>query len=193
MPVDCVKLGLLGSVEIIQAVHTLLVDYPHLPVVFDPVLAAGGGRELSDEAIIDAMRALLVPLATVMTPNSLEARRLAQGADTLEASAIALLDLGAEFVLVTGAHENTSDVRNVLYGNNRRLESFSWERLDGSYHGSGCTLASAIAGLLAQGQEPFTAIHEAQEYTWQSLAHGYRLGMGQLLPNRLFWAEAEEE
>jgi hydroxymethylpyrimidine/phosphomethylpyrimidine kinase len=193
MPVDVIKLGLLGSVEVIEAVHTLLVDYPDLPVVLDPVLAAGGGRDLSDETIIDAMRTLLVPLATVITPNSLEARRLAQGSDNLDAAAIALLDMGAEFVLVTGAHENTPDVHNVLYANNRKLETFTWDRLDGSYHGSGCTLASAIAGLLAQGQQPLTAMHEAQEYTWQALSHGYRIGMGQLLPNRLFWAEAEEE
>ena len=193
MPVDVIKLGLLGSVEVIEAVHTLLVDYPNLPVVLDPVLAAGGGRELSDDSLIDAMRPVLVPLATVITPNSLEARRLAQGSDNLEAAAIALLDMGAEFVLVTGAHENTPDVHNVLYANNRKLETFTWDRLDGSYHGSGCTLASAIAGLLAQGQQPLTAMHEAQEYTWQALSHGYRIGMGQLLPNRLFWAEAEEE
>ena len=193
MPVDVVKLGLLGSVENIQAVHTLLMDYPNVPVVLDPVLAAGGGRELSDDAMIDAMRTLLVPLATIITPNSVEARRLAQTSDNLEASAIALLDLGAEFALITGTHEQTPEVRNVLYGNNRKLETFTWDRLDGSYHGSGCTLASAVAGLLAQGQEPLSAIHEAQEYTWQALSHGYRIGMGQLLPNRLFWAEAEEE
>ncbi|HDP89507.1 MAG TPA: hydroxymethylpyrimidine/phosphomethylpyrimidine kinase [Thioalkalivibrio sp.] len=193
MPVHAIKLGLLGSVEIIQAVHTLLTDYPQLPMVLDPVLAAGGGAALADEAIIDAMCTLLLPLATVITPNSQEARRLAPGSDTLDACAMALLDQGAEFVLITGAHENTPQVHNTLYANNRQLERFSWERLEGSYHGSGCTLASAIAGLLAQGQEPLTAIHEAQEYTWQTLAHGYRLGMGQQLPNRLFWAEAEEE
>ncbi|MBD3618367.1 MAG: hydroxymethylpyrimidine/phosphomethylpyrimidine kinase [Chromatiales bacterium] len=192
MPVHAIKLGLLGSVEIIQAVHTLLTDYPELPVVLDPILAAGGGTELGDAAMLDAMRTLLVPQATVITPNSLEVRRLAPGADTLDACATALLDRGADLVLVTGTHEQTPQVRNSLHVQGRPPEHFTWERLDGSYHGSGCTLASAIAGLLAQGQEPFSAIHEAQEYTWQSLAHGYRLGMGQLLPNRLFWAEAEE-
>jgi len=192
MPVHAIKLGLLGSVEIIQAVHTLLTDYPELPVVLDPILAAGGGTELGDAAMLDAMRTLLVPQATVITPNSLEVRRLAPGADTLDACATALLDRGADLVLITGTHEQTPQVRNSLHVQGRPPEHFTWERLDGSYHGSGCTLASAIAGLLAQGQEPFSAIHEAQEYTWQSLAHGYRLGMGQLLPNRLFWAEAEE-
>lgn len=192
MPVAVIKLGLLGSIEVIEAVHTLLVDYPDIPVVCDPVLAAGGGRDLSDDELIDAMRSLLLPVTTILTPNSQEARRLAQGSDTLDACAMALLDTGTEFVLITGTHENTPEVRNTLYGNNRRLEQFSYERLEGSYHGSGCTLASAIAGLLAQGQEPLSAIHEAQEYTWQCLQHGYRLGMGQRLPNRLFWAESEE-
>jgi hydroxymethylpyrimidine/phosphomethylpyrimidine kinase len=71
------------------------------------------------------------------------------------------------------------------------MESFAWERLPHSYHGSGCTLSSAIAGLLAHGLEPFTAINEAQEYTWEALNNGYRIGMGQHIPNRLFWAREE--
>ena len=192
MPVKAIKLGLLGSIETVEAVHTLLRDYPDIPVVFDPVLAAGGGARLTDEASRQAMTSLLLPLTTVLTPNSEEARQLAPGADTLEACAMALLDQGAEFVLITGTHEATAEVHNVLYGNRRRLADFRWERLPGSYHGSGCTLASAIAGLLAHGQEPFTAVNEAQEYTWQALKHGYRAGMGQALPNRLFWASADE-
>lgn len=192
MPVRAFKIGLIGSVEIAQAVHTILADYPAIPVILDPVLSAGGGAELADTHIIDAMRSLLVPLTTIITPNTREAMRLVPGADTPEAAAMGLLDYGSEFVLITGTHANTTKVVNTLYGNRRALESFKWERLQGSYHGSGCTLASAIAGLLAQGQEPFTACYEAQEYTWQSLRHGYRVGMGQKLPNRLFWASEEE-
>jgi hydroxymethylpyrimidine/phosphomethylpyrimidine kinase len=95
-------------------------------------------------------------------------------------------------VLITGTHENTPAVNNTLYANNRILESFTWERLEGSFHGSGCTLAASIAGLLAQGLEPFSAIHEAQEYTWRALSEAYRIGMGQLIPNRLFWARGDE-
>jgi hydroxymethylpyrimidine/phosphomethylpyrimidine kinase len=66
-------------------------------------------------------------------------------------------------------------------------ETFTWERLPHSYHGSGCTLASAIAALLAQGLDVFTAVNEAQEYTWQALAAAYRPGQGQYHPDRLFW------
>ena len=193
MPVQSIKLGLLGSVENVEVIHTLLIDYPDIPVVLDPILRAGGGTALADEELQEAMINLLFPLTTVLTPNSEEVRKLAHEGDTLDACAQELLSIGCELVLVTGTHENTEKVDNILYGNRRRLETFSWGRLPHSYHGSGCTLSSAIAGLLAQGLEPFTAIHEAQEYTWESLKHGYRAGMGQHLPNRLFWARSDDE
>ena len=188
IPVAAVKIGLLGSVENVEAIHSLLIDYPRLPVVLDPVLAAGGGAELAPADLIDALCTLLLPLTTVLTPNSPEARRLAPAADNLDACAMALLELGCEFVLITGAHEASPQVINTLYGNYRRLESYAWERLPHAYHGSGCTLAAAIAGLLAQGQEPYSAIREAQDYTWRTLRQGYRIGKGQYIPHRLFWA-----
>ena len=193
MPVNAFKLGLLTSTEAVEAIHSVLADYPDIPVVMDPVLASGSGTLLTDDDVIDAMSELLLPQATVLTPNSHEARVLAPEADTLDACAMALLSNGAEFVLITGTHENTPTVKNTLYANNRVMDTFTWERLEGSFHGSGCTLAASIAGLLAQGLEPFTAIHEAQEYTWQSLSHGYRIGMGQKIPNRLFWAREDED
>lgn len=193
MPVHAFKLGLLTSTDAVEAIHSVLADYPDIPVVMDPVLASGSGTLLTEEDVIDAMTELLLPQATVLTPNSQEARVLAPEADTLDACAMALLSHGAEFVLITGTHENTPTVDNTLYANNRVMDTFTWERLEDSYHGSGCTLAASIAGLLAQGLEPFTAIHEAQEYTWQSLSEGYRIGMGQKIPNRLFWAREQEE
>jgi len=190
--VSVFKLGMLGSVEVVEAVHTLLTDYPDIPVVLDPVLVAGGGYDLADDDIQDAMITLLLPLTTILTPNSNEARLLAPEGDNLDACAQEILDKGCEFVLITGTHENTPQVTNTLYGNRRQIETFDWERLPGNYHGSGCTLSSAIAGLLAQGIDPFTAIHEAQEYTWEALKQSYRIGMGQYIPNRLFWARGHE-
>jgi hydroxymethylpyrimidine/phosphomethylpyrimidine kinase len=184
---------MLGSIENVEALHSILMDYPDIPVVLDPIIAAGGGTEMASENMLAAMVELLLPLTSVITPNSMEARKLAHNADSLDACAEELQDMGCKYVLITGAHENTPHVENRLYANHRRIESFSWERLENSYHGSGCTLASAIAALLAQGLEPFMAIHEAQQYTWESLQHGYRLGMGQWHPNRLFWARGEDE
>jgi hydroxymethylpyrimidine/phosphomethylpyrimidine kinase len=190
MPVRSIKLGLLPDVEIIEAIHSILVDYPEMPVILDPVLASGAGNELTTAGVIDAMRNLLFPLTTLMTPNSLEARRLAPGTDTLEASAMALLDTGCGHVLITGTHEKSKRVTNTLYANHRKLDEYHWERLEGSYHGSGCTLASAIAGLAAQGQNIVSTLEPAQQYTWSALQQGGHLGMGQKLPQRFFWAGA---
>ncbi len=188
VPVAAVKIGMAGSVETIEAIYTLLREYIELPIILDPVLRASGGGSLASDAAAAAMKSLLFPLATIVTPNTLEARALAPEADTLDACGIALLAYGADMALVTGGDENTAEVVNTLYSNNRALERYRWERLGGSYHGSGCTLAAALAGLLAQGDEPFTAIYKAQEYTWKTLKHGYRIGMGQCIPHRFFWA-----
>ena len=192
MPVAAFKIGMIGSMENAEAIHSVLIDYPTIPVVLDPVLSGGGGGSLSDPHLIDAIISMLIPQTTVFTPNSKEARALATEADSLDACAQELLDMGAEFVLITGADENTPTVENRLYAEHRCLETYTWERLPHSYHGSGCTLASTIAGLLAQGLDPMIAVHEAQEYTWEALKNSYRLGMGQHLPNRLFWARDDE-
>jgi len=131
-------------------------------------------------------------VTTVLTPNSPETRALARGADTLDACALSLLDAGTDYVLVTGTHEDSRHVDNRLYHEDRLLETFTWERLPGSYHGSGCTLASSLAGLLARGLDPLAAAHEAQDYTWNALRQGYRPGLGQQLPNRLFWTRDDD-
>jgi hydroxymethylpyrimidine/phosphomethylpyrimidine kinase len=186
--ISAIKIGLLDSVAVIETIHSILMQHPDIPVILDPVLATGAATSLTTEHVRQALREQLIPVTTVLTPNSKEAKQLAPQADNLSACAISLLDDGCEFVLITGTHEPTEKVTNTLYSNNRKLEEFHWPRLQGEYHGSGCTLAASIAGLLAQGNEPFSAMHEAQEYTWQSLKHGYRIGKGQYIPNRFFWA-----
>ncbi len=193
IPIACIKIGFTGSVEIMQAIHVLLTDYPQIPVVIDPIIDAGGGKVLADGAMVLAMNTLLVPLCHVITPNTHEVRMLAPQADTLDAAAMAILEQGADYVLITGTHNHSTDVTNAFYGNQRALDRFTWKRLEGSYHGSGCTLASALSALLARGHEPLTAVRKAQEYTWKSLEQGYRIGMGQYMPNRFFWAVRDTE
>jgi hydroxymethylpyrimidine/phosphomethylpyrimidine kinase len=199
MPVHVFKIGLLGSVEIITAIAEVVSDYPNIPLVLDPVLASGRGDELASEEMVGAMRELLLPQATIITPNSIEARRLAQDDEDdddvphLSQCAGRLLHMGCEYVLITGTHENTSKVVNHLYGTGGVVRTDSWDRLAGSYHGSGCTLASAIAAALANGLPIADGVYEAQEYTWQSLKAGFRPGMGQHLPDRLFWARDDND
>lgn len=197
MPVAAFKIGLVGSVENCAAIAEVVSDYPDVPLILDPVLASGRGDEMATEELIEAMREMLIPQTTIITPNSLEARRLADdGGDeerSLEDCAKRILEMGCEYVLITGTHENTPQVINTLYGQQGVIRSDSWERLSGSYHGSGCTLASAIAATLANGLDIPEAVREAQEYTWQALNAGFRPGMGQHIPDRFFWAREADE
>jgi hydroxymethylpyrimidine/phosphomethylpyrimidine kinase len=197
MQIDAIKIGVLGSVENIAAIAEIVSDYPDIPLVLDPVLASGRGDELATDAMMHALAELLLPHTTLLTPNSMEARRLAESDDDVEPSlaqcAERLIDAGCENVLITGTHEATVQVVNTLYAKSGVVRSDTWERLPGTYHGSGCTLASALAAMLANGIALADAVREAQEYTWQALAKAYRPGMGQLIPDRLFWARDEKE
>jgi hydroxymethylpyrimidine/phosphomethylpyrimidine kinase len=149
-----------------------------VPLVLDPVLASGRGDELASDAVLTALLEWLVPRATVVTPNTIEAERLG--------GAKRLLERGCRYVLVTGTHEAGVEVSNRLYGPAGLVREDRWQRLADSYHGSGCTLASAIAAQLAKGRAVPEAVREAQEFTWRALAAGFRTGAGQALPNRFF-------
>jgi hydroxymethylpyrimidine/phosphomethylpyrimidine kinase len=199
MPVDAFKLGVLGSVENIAAIAEIVSDYPDIPLILDPVLASGRGDELASGDMTRALRELLLPQTTILTPNSVEARRLADvdddedDAPSLADCAARLVAQGSEYVLVTGTHENTPKVVNTLYGKDGVVRTDTWPRLPETYHGSGCTLASAIAAMLANGLDLADAVREAQDYTWHTLQKAYRPGMGQWLPDRLFWAREEAD
>jgi hydroxymethylpyrimidine/phosphomethylpyrimidine kinase len=175
--VQAFKLGVLASAENAHAVAEILAAHPRVPVVLDPVLASGRGDELAGPELIAALCRSVVPLATVATPNTIEARRLG--------GAARLLELGCRYVLVTGTHAEGDEVVNVLHDRGGVVREDRWRRLPGSYHGSGCTLASAIAARLAHGDEVPEAVRAAQDYTWCALERGYRPGGGQLVPDRL--------
>ncbi len=199
MPVAAFKVGMIGSVDNVAAIAELAADYPDIPLIYDPVLASGRGDELSREELVHALRELLLPQVTVLTPNSMEARRLAANDEDDEES-ISLADcakrltrLGCDYVFITGTHEVTRDVENRLYDRSGEVRVDTWPRLAGSFHGSGCTLASAVAGLIARGLAVPEAVKEAQDYTWQALRYGFRPGMGQYIPDRLFWANDTPE
>jgi hydroxymethylpyrimidine/phosphomethylpyrimidine kinase len=172
------KIGVLGSAENVRAVAAIVTEHAQAPLVLDPVLASGRGDPLASDAVLAALLELLVPRATVVTPNTLEAKRLG-GSERL-------LELGCRYVLVTGTHEAGPEVINKLYDSSGLVREDRWQRLPGSYHGSGCTLAAALGAALAKGRRVPEAVREAQEYTWQALAAGFRPGAGQWLPNRFF-------
>ncbi|HEY5635920.1 MAG TPA: bifunctional hydroxymethylpyrimidine kinase/phosphomethylpyrimidine kinase [Burkholderiales bacterium] len=191
--VAAIKIGVLGSAANVAAVAAVLDAQPGVPVVLDPVLASGRGDALADEALIAVLRSQLLPRVTVLTPNLPEARRLAgDAAAGREACARALMELGCRHVLVTGTHDGTDEVVNTLFAREGVLREDRWPRLPGEFHGSGCTLASALAALIALGRALPDAAREAQDFTWQALAGGFAAGRGQAIPDRFFRARAPQ-
>ena len=184
MPVAAIKLGLLASAAIGVAVAELLETCPRVPLVVDPVLRASGGAALAEAALLDVYRERLFPLATLITPNAAESRRFAPAAHDVQARATALLATGARHVLIKGGDEASPDVHDRLYGPDGLHVEMTWPRLPGGYHGSGCTLASAIAARLASGMDVQRAVEDAQRYTWTTLQRAWQLGRGQRIPDR---------
>ncbi|HUQ76899.1 MAG TPA: hydroxymethylpyrimidine/phosphomethylpyrimidine kinase [Burkholderiales bacterium] len=186
MEVAAFKAGVLGSAANVRAVSEIVAAHSQAPFVVDPVLASGRGDPLTADGALGALRKLILPRTTVLTPNSIEARRLAAPDTDLAACARRMVGDGCKYVLITGTHEPGPEVVNTLYDERGIVREDRWPRLPASYHGSGCTLASAIAARLAHNADVVEAVREAQKFTWQSLAAGFRAGAGQLLPNRFF-------
>jgi hydroxymethylpyrimidine/phosphomethylpyrimidine kinase len=183
------KIGLLASAAIADAVAQLIPQLGEVPVVLDPILRTGSGTDVADRQLIDVLRRRLLPQCTVITPNAAEARRLAER-ENLAAAAAALLDLGARNVLVTGGDEPETDVHNQLWCRDGTMERYANPRLPGVYHGSGCTLSSALAAFLARGLALPEAARRAMDFTWAALRHGRQRGRGQRHPDRLAAATA---
>jgi hydroxymethylpyrimidine/phosphomethylpyrimidine kinase len=191
MEVEIFKLGLLGSKENITTIAEIISDYPDTPLIIDPVLASGRGDEFSDIEASNMMMELLFPESLLITPNSSEARQLVSNEENpsnlpIELCVDRFKEMGCENILITGTHENTENVINTLYNSSNQIIPFHWDRLPGSYHGSGCTLTAAISAYYALGLSIDEAVEEAQHFTWQALKNGFKPGMGQFIPNRFF-------
>ncbi len=177
--VDAVKIGMLGDVATIEAVAAALDALPAgTPVVHDPVMVAESGARLLPEDAVQALRSLIVPRATVITPNLAEARALA-GDDTLDGIELAraLHALGPANVVVTGGHR---DAATDLFFDGTELTELPGERHpDGAAHGSGCTHSSTLAARLALGDDPLGAARHAREVAARAVRLGLRdLGAG---------------
>jgi hydroxymethylpyrimidine/phosphomethylpyrimidine kinase len=183
-PVAAIKIGLLGSAAMAQALAGLLAGLGAVPVVLDPVLATGAGQPVAAPPLYEAINRQLCPHCTIITPNLPEARTLSGATEPADCAGI-LVDQGCASVLITGTHDAATDpVINRLYGLTGLLQELSWPRLPGRYHGSGCTLASAIAAGLAHGLRVPDAVAAAQAYAWHSLRQALRTGRCQYTPDR---------
>ena len=187
------KIGLLGSVDNIKTVSDILSLYPDTPVIIDPIITSGRGDILMNNVMKQEMINLLFPKATLITPNSIEAKKLVCKENeniqdlSIQETVRRLFNLGCENILITGGHEQTKSVINTLYMNDGDIVPFETERFFGQYHGSGCTLSAAVAGFCAQEYPLREAVYEAVSFTSLALKNAFKIGNGQLIPDRFHW------
>ncbi len=183
--IAAIKIGIAGSRKtvdvIVETIHRLRAQQPALPVILDTVLASGHGDALSREDAVQMIQPLL-PLATVLTPNLPESARLCGGEADTQRQAMQLQSF-APHVLIKGGHADGADVINRWF-HDQQQQVFCWPRLPGEFHGTGCTLASAIAGCLARGLTVADALQRAQAYVNDALQAAYSIADGQAIPGR---------
>ena len=181
MDVTAIKLHQLAATAHIESIHTVLTDYPHIPVIIDPALWT---MPVEDD-FCDALCTLLLPQATLLVVTAEEAFELSAGADNLTACAHELLDSGCENLLICNEPGVGETYTSDLFSHAGLEASFQWQQLPHDFLGAGSTFAAAITAFMAHGVGIRPAIRQAQEYTWKALNNAKRLGMGRLVPNRL--------
>jgi len=199
MPVAAFKIGVVGSIESVSAIAEIVSDYPDIPLILDPFISSIPDQGPDSEDTLIAMRELLIPQTTVMVLSAVELARLAEtwrepsNDDTLTLDAMRVIELGCEYLFVTGTPCDIHDVANTLFNESGVVRHDNWQRISGTFSGAGTTLSATIAALLANGLDVPEAVFEAQEFTIASIANAQRLGMGKLVLDRYFWARESDE
>jgi hydroxymethylpyrimidine/phosphomethylpyrimidine kinase len=181
--VTAIKIGDVATVAQAEVIHTILGEYPEIPVVLDPVLHHGA----TDGDVAAAVRMLLMPSASLAILSIDHIAVLSTCGDSVGASVQELLEFGCPQLLVTVAHTEHQKVANRLYSTRGLIKEYWWDQLSQTFHGAGSTLSAAITAYLAHGFEVLEALQQGQQFTSQALLHARRVGMGGLIPDRLFW------
>ncbi|MBC7501377.1 MAG: hydroxymethylpyrimidine/phosphomethylpyrimidine kinase [Herminiimonas sp.] len=198
MAVSAFKVGVVGSLENVSVIAEIVSDYPDIPLIFDPFVSSLPDQGPDSDDLLIATRELLVPQTTVLLLSAVELERYAEtwrdpsAEDTLLLDVTRLIEMGCEYVFVTGTPSDVHLVTNTLFSEAGMVRSDSWQRMSGSFSGAGATLSATIAAMLANGLDVPEAVFEAQEFTVAALANAQRVGMGKLVPDRYFWARESD-
>lgn len=168
LPVQAVKLGMLGEVKIGLRLAEIFEKHPNLPLVVDPIFKTTSGGLLANQRLLDVYRQTLLPMAKIATPNVSELRALVPSV-AVESAAARLLSEGLNYLLVTDGDSPSDSVANELYGPNGFRSKSRWPKLPGEFHGTGCTLASAIAARIAKKEAVPLLVGAAERYTHDSI------------------------
>ncbi len=181
--VDLLHIGDLATIANVEALHTILNDYPHLPVVLHP-----NRREQRDvPGLGRAITTLLFAQARVTVLNQHTALALASGADNLSACAQELIEYGCPNLLISGIQKGGHQTSNCWYSQFNSHQTYDWQALDYRVHGAGATLSAALSAYLAHRFSMAESVQQAQQFTASALQQARRIGMGELLPDRLHW------
>jgi len=188
IPVRAIKFGITGCREnalmLTELVMEIRQQQPQIPVVVDTVLGSGHGDQLSADDAVKAMQ-ILMSCATLVTPNLPELARLAAPFSSVNEQIHRLMQMTSADILLKGGHGNGNLVSNRWYASDGGLQrEWLWPRLAGEFHGSGCTLAAALAAQLALDHSLETALNHAQAYTHTCLMRAYEIAGGQKIPGR---------
>ncbi|MDQ3984549.1 MAG: bifunctional hydroxymethylpyrimidine kinase/phosphomethylpyrimidine kinase [Thermoproteota archaeon] len=187
IPPDAIKIGMVHRKEIIQSIYDSLM-HTKIPIVLDPIFAAGSGSKLLLDNAFESFVSELVPIATLITPNLMEAEKLAgvkikSEGDAIEA-ARKIKKLGVENVIIKGGHSNTNNVIDILLHRNKRVYKLANTRIAvKESHGSGCNFSASITALLARGFQIVDACKIANQYVHKSIGNALKLGKGLVVTN----------
>ncbi len=182
-PFHAVKTGALGNDRVVDVIADFLQHYPDVPLIVDPVIKAAGGGDLADDKLVARMAEALFTRADVITPNGIELAMLGNS-DHPDEAATNLHRAGCLSVLATGGHGSEDLIRNRLYRQGQQTAEWQIARRGGEYHGSGCTLAGAIAAGRSAGLDLEQSIVQAQEFVSLAIGKALQVGGGQPVPNR---------
>jgi hydroxymethylpyrimidine/phosphomethylpyrimidine kinase len=198
MPVAALKVGAVANVETVSAIAEIAADYPDIPLILDPFLSSLPEQGMENEDLMSGLCELLIPQATLLLCSAVELSRLAEtwreasNEDLMAVDATRIIEMGCEYLFLTGTPADAHEVGNTLFDQSGVLRQDNWQRIAGSFAGAGSTLSATFAALLANGLEVQEAAFEAQEFTIAAIANAQRLGMGKLVPDRYFWAREND-
>jgi hydroxymethylpyrimidine/phosphomethylpyrimidine kinase len=198
MPVAAFKIGAVSSIETASAIAEIVSDYPDIPLILDPFASSMPEQGMESEELLSAISELLLPQTTLLLCSAVELARLAETwreastDDVMALDAAHVIEMGCEYLFVTGTPSDVHEIANTLFDQSGIVRQDNWPRLSGTFSGAGATLSATIAAMLANGLDMPEAVFEAQEFTIAALSHAQRLGMGKLIPDRYFWAREPE-
>jgi hydroxymethylpyrimidine/phosphomethylpyrimidine kinase len=190
LKINATKVGMLLDADIIEVVAMKVKQYGLQPLIVDPVMVAGTGARLLMEEAIEALKRLLIPLTTILTPNAFEAEALTgikvSSLSDAKKAAIMLHQLGASTVVVKGGHVEGDDAVDLIYDGVRFIETRSRRIMKGKLHGAGCVFSSAITANLAKGMDQIEAIRRAKRFVHHSIKASQPVGKGLIPVQPLF-------